>query len=173
MVNLAPRHQGVSGEWAYSSTHCLTSTFDGGEWSTSRPGSFTPRERDPGTHWIGGCVGPRTGLDAVVKKKFPAPAETRTPDYPAQRYTTELSRLLQLQWPNDKLGNISRHCSVRLSFVRDQGREACHSPPPSAEVKNEWSHASTPQHACMAWCSVKAQGQLFIYLYPCPSNTLS
>jgi hypothetical protein len=27
--------------------------LDGGEWSTSRPGHFTPRERAPGTHWVG------------------------------------------------------------------------------------------------------------------------
>jgi hypothetical protein len=32
----------------------LTSALDGGEWSASRPGSFTHRERAPGTHWIGG-----------------------------------------------------------------------------------------------------------------------
>jgi hypothetical protein len=29
--------------------------------------------RDPGIHWMGGWVGPRAGLDAVVKKKFPSP----------------------------------------------------------------------------------------------------
>jgi len=38
----------------YSSTHYLTSALDGGEWSASRPGCFTPRERAPGTPWIGG-----------------------------------------------------------------------------------------------------------------------
>jgi hypothetical protein len=44
----------------------LASPLDGDEWSASRPGRFTPRERAPGTNWIGGWVGPRTGLDAVV-----------------------------------------------------------------------------------------------------------
>jgi hypothetical protein len=29
--------------------------------------------------------------------------------------------------------------------------------------KNEWSYTSTPQYAFMAWCSVKAQGQLYLY----------
>jgi hypothetical protein len=29
----------------YSSTHSLTSALDEGEWSASRPGRFTPRER--------------------------------------------------------------------------------------------------------------------------------
>jgi hypothetical protein len=31
---------------------------------------FTPRERGPGTNWIGGWVGPRTDLDDVEKRKF-------------------------------------------------------------------------------------------------------
>jgi hypothetical protein len=37
----------------------LTSALDGGEWSTSRPRRFTPRERAPGTHGIAGWVGSR------------------------------------------------------------------------------------------------------------------
>jgi hypothetical protein len=32
----------------------LTSALDGDEWSASRPGRFTPKERAPDTHWIGG-----------------------------------------------------------------------------------------------------------------------
>jgi hypothetical protein len=31
--------------------------LDGGEWSASRPGRFTPEERAHGAHWIGVCVG--------------------------------------------------------------------------------------------------------------------
>jgi len=34
----------------------LTSAQNGGEWSTSRPGRITPRQRAPGTHWIGVCA---------------------------------------------------------------------------------------------------------------------
>jgi hypothetical protein len=30
--------------------------------------------------------------------------------------------------------------------------------------KNEWSNTSIPQYAFMAWCSVKAQGKLYLYL---------
>jgi hypothetical protein len=48
----------------------LTSTLVGGEWSASCPGRFTPEERAPGTHWIGGWVGPRAGLDDVEMRKF-------------------------------------------------------------------------------------------------------
>jgi hypothetical protein len=40
--NWTPRHEGVLGEWMYSSTHSLTSALEGGEWSASRPGCFTP-----------------------------------------------------------------------------------------------------------------------------------
>jgi hypothetical protein len=45
----------------------------GGEWSASRLGRFTPGERAPSTHWIGGWVGPRAVLDMVVKRKIPSP----------------------------------------------------------------------------------------------------
>jgi len=38
------------GERTYSSTHSLTSALDGGEWSVSNPGRFSPRERAPRTH---------------------------------------------------------------------------------------------------------------------------
>jgi hypothetical protein len=48
----------------------LTSALVGGEWSVSRPGRFTPGERAPGTHWIGGWVDPRAGLNDVEKTKF-------------------------------------------------------------------------------------------------------
>jgi hypothetical protein len=37
----------------------LTSALDGDEWSASRPSRFTPRERVPDTHWIGGWVDTR------------------------------------------------------------------------------------------------------------------
>jgi hypothetical protein len=48
----------------------LTLALVGGEWSASRPGRFTPRERAPGTHWKAGWVGPRTSLDDMGKKKI-------------------------------------------------------------------------------------------------------
>jgi hypothetical protein len=51
----------------------LTSALDGGEWSESRPDRFIPRERVPGTHWIGGWLGPRAGLDVMVKRKKSQP----------------------------------------------------------------------------------------------------
>jgi hypothetical protein len=79
-------------EWRCSFTHCLTSALDRGEWSASRPGHFIHRKRAPGTHWIGGWVGSRAVLDAVVKRKIPSPRRESNPRTPiiqtvAQRYT--------------------------------------------------------------------------------------
>jgi hypothetical protein len=64
--------------------HSLSSTLDGGEWLASCPGRFIPREGKLRTHWIGNWVASRAGLDAVVKRKFPTHAGTRTPDHPAR-----------------------------------------------------------------------------------------
>jgi hypothetical protein len=72
--------------------HSLALALDGSERSASRTGRFTPRERAPGTHWIGGSVGPR---------------------------------------------------ALSLGVKRSE-READHSPPSSAEVKNASSYTSTP-----------------------------
>jgi hypothetical protein len=44
-----------------------TSALAEGEWSASRPGRFILEERNPGTHWIGGWVDPRTGLNDLEK----------------------------------------------------------------------------------------------------------
>jgi len=46
----------------------LTSALDGGEWSASRPDRFTPRERVPVTHWIGGWVSHYTHTDPYPSK---------------------------------------------------------------------------------------------------------
>jgi hypothetical protein len=92
VLNWAPRHEDVLREWRYSSTHCVTSALDGGECLATRPGRFTPRERSPGTHWIGGWVVSRAVLDAVVKRRIPSPRRESNPRTTivqpvAQRYT--------------------------------------------------------------------------------------
>jgi hypothetical protein len=45
---------------------------------TPRP-RFTPGERAPGTHWTGGWVGPRGGLDAEVRGKILCPCPGPNP----------------------------------------------------------------------------------------------
>jgi hypothetical protein len=79
-------------EWRYSSTHSLTSALDGGELSASRYSRSTPKERVPGTHWIGGWVGPRAVLDTMLKRKIPIPRRESNPHHPmvqavVSRYT--------------------------------------------------------------------------------------
>jgi hypothetical protein len=73
-----------------------TSALGGGEWSASCTGYFTPGERSPGAHWLEGWVGPRTGLDAVEKRKMlllPGMEPWLSGSYPIA-ILTELSRLL-------------------------------------------------------------------------------
>jgi hypothetical protein len=48
----------------------MTTTVVRSEWSASRPCRFTPEERAPSIHCIGGWVRPRAGLDDVEKIKF-------------------------------------------------------------------------------------------------------
>jgi hypothetical protein len=75
--NWTLRHEGVLGEWGI--VPCILDLGTRRRWLTSRPGRFTPRERAPGTHWIGGWVGRRAGLDAVVKRKIPSPCRDSNP----------------------------------------------------------------------------------------------
>jgi hypothetical protein len=42
--------------------------------------------------------------------------------------------------------------------VKRPGREADHSPPSSAEVKNAWVYTTTPPYFFKAWCLVKHRG---------------
>jgi hypothetical protein len=75
--------------------------------------------------------------------------------------------------PNHRVQNgsgahpASYPTGTRGSFpwLKRPGREADHSPPSSAEVKNAWSYTSTPHYAFIAWCLVKTQGQLYLYIY--------
>ena len=60
-------HEDPKGEQMYSSTLPSTSAIEGGGLSAPRPGRFIPQER-PGTHCIGGWVGPRAGLDGWGKE---------------------------------------------------------------------------------------------------------
>jgi len=64
------------GKWQYSYTF-LTLALDGGKWSASCLGHFTLTVSCPGTHYRGGWMGPRTGLDVMAKRKNPIIAPAR------------------------------------------------------------------------------------------------
>jgi hypothetical protein len=75
--NWAPRHEGVLGSGGIAPPILWLPALYGGKWSASRPGRLTPR----GTHWIGGWVGPRAVLDAVVKRKIPSRRRESNPKH--------------------------------------------------------------------------------------------
>jgi len=75
------------------------SALDGGEWSPSHPGCFTSRKRAPGAHWIGGWVGHRAGVDAVVKRKYPHHYQKLNPSQPTYSLVTIKTSLPWLQKP--------------------------------------------------------------------------
>jgi hypothetical protein len=88
-------------------------------------------------------------------------------------YKCQVDRLcteLYLRPDNDsQITSCLTSCDIWVSgafslVVKWPELEADHSPPSSAVVKNAWSYTSSPQYAFMAWCSVKAQGQLYLYL---------
>jgi hypothetical protein len=49
--------------------------------------------------------------------------------------------------------------------VKQLGREADHSPPSSAVVKNPWSLPPLPHYVFMAWCLVKNRDNFILNLY--------
>jgi hypothetical protein len=69
-----------SGGWLHT---LITSALERSEWPASRPDCFTS-----GTHWIGGWVSPRPGLDVVVnrKKSHHCPCQELNPGRPARSY---------------------------------------------------------------------------------------
>jgi hypothetical protein len=68
LFNRTPRHDGVLGEWRYSSTHSLTSALDKGEW----PWPLYPQGKSP---W---CPFDR-GLGGSQRGKIPSPRRESNP----------------------------------------------------------------------------------------------
>jgi hypothetical protein len=50
---------------------------------------------------------------------------------------------------------IQRVPGALFPGIKRPGREADHSPPSSADVKNAWNYTSTPPYAFMVWCLIK------------------
>jgi hypothetical protein len=65
----ATRHAG--GEKRYSSYSLSTSELDGVSFQRHASAGLYPRERTTGTHWIGGWVGLRAGLDTGTRGTIP------------------------------------------------------------------------------------------------------
>jgi hypothetical protein len=81
-------------------------------------------ETAPGTHWIGGWMDLRAGLDTVSKRKIPSPRRESNLDHPvfqpvASQYT-ELSRLMNQKGYGKKTVVVFAryYPGIRLDVVR-------------------------------------------------------
>jgi len=86
------------GEWRYGSTLSLTLALDGVGSQRHAPAALPPGKR-PGTHCIGGWVGPRAGPDGRGKSR--PSTGIRSPDRPARSQS-----LYRLSYPGPKNLNV-------------------------------------------------------------------
>jgi hypothetical protein len=97
----------------------LTSALEGGEWSASRRGRFTPRKRAPGTHWIGGWV------DTLVKRKIPSPcrqSNLRTPIVQSAAHTmVQTVNVFRIHDPGTKGHKCLQSFKVLATKVNTRG----------------------------------------------------
>jgi hypothetical protein len=95
--------------------------------STSRPGSLTPGERVPGTHWIGCWLELRAGLDAMQQRKITCScwesnsgckARNRSPyglSYPGSLHKILLGLAIKERWNLSRMGEVRRaHANTGL-----------------------------------------------------------
>jgi hypothetical protein len=141
-INKAPRHDDVRVREGVTSPF-LTSVLDGGEWTVSRPGRFTPEERTTGTHWIGGLFG-RAGEEKIDLKMSERLGynESSSGTYrsvgnsrPMSQLITRKTSLIRINWertlvqisnsPNYRSAteNVDHLCGlvVRVSGYRSRG----------------------------------------------------
>jgi hypothetical protein len=88
--------------------------------------SFKPRPLYPPgksavTHWIGGWVGPRAGMDTLTKSKIPNPCRESRPDRPARSLVAIPIELSQLTADTVIKNHHYYHHHRRLSRIRPLG----------------------------------------------------
>jgi hypothetical protein len=87
LINQALFNEGIY--WSGSiAPPFLTSALEGGEWSASRPGRFTPREIVTSAHWIWGWWAPEP-VWTLWRREESYPCRESNPGRPAiaRRYT--------------------------------------------------------------------------------------
>jgi len=57
---------------------------------------------------------------------------------------------------------VAESCTICSTRCRRPVRKLLDTPSYSALVRNVWDYTSIPQYAFMAWCSVKARGQIYL-----------
>jgi len=82
---------------------------------TSRP--LYPQERAPGTHWRRRWVGPRDGLDAVVRRKIPNPCRESPPGRPARNLVSILTEIRRLLAGGETNNHILPHIHAKFRQI--------------------------------------------------------
>jgi hypothetical protein len=88
---------------------------------TPRP-RFTPGERTPGTHWTGGWVGPRAGLDTEVRGKILLPLSGIEPRSPGRPVRSQKLHWLSYPAPIKYYKNVCVYVSlfiVGFNFIQN------------------------------------------------------
>jgi hypothetical protein len=132
----------------------LTSARDTSEWSSSRPGHFTPRRNRPGIHCTGTSVVPRDGLDAIKKKNIVSipRIESRTRCLAVASNSGDYFYCLYAQLLLSSLAGdclLTTDCDCRLAVL-------------SRAVNCCWS---SPAQSFFVWSPVRTHFQIFV-----PSN---
>jgi hypothetical protein len=116
------KHYAMKAYWCVDvQSHVLsTSTLVGSEWLASRSDCFTQGEVAPGTHWLGGWMGPRGGLDDIEKWTFFTLPGLELPVSTLSRNILESGTLDRHCCENLKSGSVGTGHSFS-SFVRRRG----------------------------------------------------
>jgi hypothetical protein len=109
--------------------------------------------------WLTISFSRRTPLRGVnVNLKFPKPVDSWYPQLDQRKQATrKRSDVLAKFWSENLKGRDHVHPAsypMRTEAKRP-GREADHSPPSNAEVKNPWNYTSIPPYVYMAWYLIK------------------
>jgi hypothetical protein len=96
-------------------THALPRHYMGASCQRYAPAALYPGEMIPGTHWTGGWVGPRAGLDTEFRWKIVLPLpviEPRSPGRPVRSQT-----LYCLSYPAAPATSFGTLCQNPASFT--------------------------------------------------------
>jgi hypothetical protein len=108
---------------AYWASGCVAPyILDPGTWWRWVVSSTLPRERAPGTHWVGDWVGSTAGLDAVVKEKIPSSYRDSNPRsssplpsaIPLPRHEVRPLKFMQVNVNIIGVGYLSIYVSIPL-----------------------------------------------------------
>jgi hypothetical protein len=117
-INWTAHHEGTL-EGGGIAPYILTSALGWGERSASTHGRFTHRERAPGTHCIGGWVGPIAVLEAVVKRNIPSHWRESNPYHPA-RSPALFHRVTRLPSTLGAIGKVDTLNCIRVICVTNR-----------------------------------------------------